>query len=193
MLSDLFSSLPPELQSKYTFKEVFHSLFSPSEWLKTLVENALKSQQLEEGNYIAFHLRFLNFFESVEPLHSENNAIGTPEQQEQMLKAVHTIIDKIYRESGCKHVLLFSDSNRFLQAPHPAYIKVLPGTVGHIIRHNGTDEITDKTFTDLMVMARAQQVYSITGPHIYGGSFARTAAAIGGKPLIEVPYNTPIL
>ena len=90
-------------------------------------------------------------------------------------------------------MLLFSDSNRFLQAPHPDYIKVLPGAVGHIARHNDASAITDKAFIDLIIMSKAAQVYSITGPHIYGGAFSRTAAAIGGKPLIEIPYaaSTP--
>lgn len=190
---DIIPTLTPEQQQKYTFQGVFNTLFRSTDHLQQLIHHAMDNTGIEDGQFIAFHLRFLNFFEPVEPDKTEKDVTGTPEQQEQMIRVVHATIDKVYRESGCRNVLLLSDSNRFLQAPHPAYIKVLPGTVGHIIRHNGTDKITDKTFTDLMVMAKAQQVYSITGPHIYGGSFARTAAAIGGKPLIEVPYSTAIL
>ena len=186
---DIIPTLTPEQQQKYTFQGVFNTLFRPTEHLEKLVRHAMTAANLEEGQFIAFHLRFLNFFEPVEPDKTEKDVTGTPEQQEQMIRDVHATIDKVYRESGCRNVLLLSDSNRFLQAPHPAYIKVLPGTVGHIIRHNGTDEITDKTFTDLMVMAKAQQVYSITGPHIYGGGFARTAAAIGGRELIVVSIS----
>ena len=184
---DIIPTLSPELQKKYTFQGVFNTLFRPTEHLQHLTQQAMDSVGIEQGHFIAFHLRFLNFFEPVEPDKTEKDVTGTPEQQEQMLRNVHATIDKVYRESGCRNVLLLSDSNRFLQAAHPDYIKVLPGTVGHVIRHNDNDAIADKAFTDLMVMAKALQVYSITGTHIYGGGFARTAAAIGGKNLIEIP------
>ena len=189
-LFDLIPHLPEEIKHKYTYGSIFNKLFRPTPYLQQLIDNAMQEAGLQESEFIAFHLRFLNFFEPVEPDRTEADVTGTPEQQEQMLANVHTTIDRIYRESACKHVILFSDSNKFLQAPHPDYIKVLPGTVGHISRHDGTDSITDKAFIDLFVMSKATQVYSITGPHIYGGAFSRTAAAIGGKTLVEVPYAT---
>lgn len=184
---DVLPILPPELRGKYSFKKVFDTLFAPSEHLRGLVSRALAAQQLEPGKFIVFHLRFLNFFEPVEPDKTEKDVTGTPEMQAQMIKDVHATIDKVYRESGGCPVLLFSDSNRFLQSPHPDYIKVLPGSVGHVVRHGEDDTITDKAFTDLFVMAQAQQIYSLTGPHIYGGAFARTAADIGGKEYRILP------
>ena len=177
----------PELRSKYPVSRVFKTLFIPSKHLQSLVQDAMLQAGIEENNFLVFHLRFLNFFEPVEANITEKDITGTPEQQNQMLKDVHLTIDKIYRQSGCRHVLLMSDSNRFLQAPHPEYIKTLPGSVGHIGCHND-DLITDKAFTDFFVISKARQVYSIIGPNIYGGRFARTAAAISGKMLIEVPY-----
>lgn len=190
LYTDLIPTLTPEQQRKYTFQRVFNTLFRPTEHLNQLVRLAMNAASLEDGRFIAFHLRFLNFFEPVEPDKTETDITGTPEQQAKMLKDVHNTIDWVYRESGCRNVLLLSDSNRFLQAPHPDYLKVLPGTVGHVIRHYDNDAITDKAFTDLMIMSKAQQVYSITGPHIYGGGFARTAAAIGGKEYYTVPLVT---
>lgn len=192
-LFDLIPHLPKKIKEKYTYGGVFNKLFRPTPFLQQLIDNAMQEAGLQEGGFIAFHLRFLNFFEPVEPDRAESDVSGTPEQQAQMLANVHATIDRIYQETSCKHVLLFSDSNKFLQAPHPDYIRVLPGTVGHIARHNDARAITDKAFIDLFIMSKAAQVYSITGPNIYGGSFARTAAAIGGRPLIEVSYNTAIL
>ncbi len=95
----------------------------------------------------------------------------------------------IYHQSGDQCILLCSDSNRFLQAPHPDYVKILPGEVGHIIKNNGNDAKTDKAFTDLFVMSKASCLYRITGKHIYTGGFARTAADIGGKQLIDLRYT----
>ena len=188
LFDSILPTLPESKQAQYGFDRVFHKLFKPTTHLEGLVEKAMRSVGLEENQFIAFHLRFLDFFEPVEMNRTEADVTGTPEQQEQMIADVHATIDQVYRTSACKHVLLFSDSNKFLQSPHPDYIKVLPGTVGHIARHNDAGSITDKAFTDLLVMSKAAQVYSITGPNIYGGAFSRTAAAIGGKELIEVPY-----
>lgn len=185
-LFNIIPSLSKEKQQKYSYAEVFRTLFKPTPYLNNLIKAAMQSCELQENRYVTAHLRFLNFFEPVEE--HVIHASGSPEQQDKMIAAVHATLELIHKESGGDPILLFSDSNRFLQAPHPDYVKVLPGTVGHIIRHNGTDEITDKTFTDLMVMSKAKRIYRITGKHIYNGGFAQTAADIGGKELIERPY-----
>ena len=189
-LFNLIPHLPHNIKHKYTYGGVFNTLFRPTTHLEQLVTNALDAAGVKENNYIAFHLRFMNFFDVVEPDDTEADITGTPEQQQQMKKDVHAIIDKIYHEYGCQHALLFSDSNYFLSIPHPDYIKTLPGIAGHITRHNDNEAVIDKAFTDLFVMSKALQVFSITGPNIYGGAFSRTAAAIGGKELIEVPYTS---
>ena len=146
----------------------------------------MEACQLREDQFIAVHLRFLDFFEPVEK--EAKQATGTPEQQEQMIKDIHAALDHLLQESGCESILLFSDSNRFLQAPHPAYVKVLPGTVGHISRNNGSDAITDKAFTDMFVMGKARHIYRILGEHIYAGGFAQTAAKLAGKPCLDMTY-----
>lgn len=186
-LFNLIPHLPEEIKHKYTYGGVFNKLFRPTAYLQHLIDQAMREVGIQDNNFIAFHLRFLNFFEPVEMNKTEEDVTGTPEQQRQMIENVHATIDEVYRDSACRHVLLFSDSNKFLQASHPDYIKVLPGTVGHIARHNDASAITDKAFIDLFIMSKAAQVYSITGPNIYGGAFSRTAAAIRGKEIIEIP------
>lgn len=183
----LAPSLNPKLEQKYNYCEIFNALFRPSPHLSHLVEQAMSSIGLQENQFIAIHLRFLSFLEPVEEHDTE--ATGSPEEQQQVMSAVCAAIDHIHRESGSRHVLLCSDSNRFLQAPHPDYVKILPGEVGHIIKNNGNDAKTDKAFTDLFVMSKARCIYRITGNHIYSGGFALTAAALGGKDLIDLPYK----
>ena len=190
LFNDIIPTLTPEQQARYTFHGVFNTLFTPSPHLQGLIRTAMEAAGLQENRYIAVHLRFLNFFEPVEPDKTEKDVTGTPKMQAQLINNVHDTIERIFRESGCSHVLLLSDSNRFLQAEHPAYVKVLPGTVGHVIRHNDNDAITDKAFLDLFVMSKAKHIYRLTGKHIYCGGFAQTAASIGGKKLIDVPYTT---
>ena len=186
---DIIPTLTPAQKEKYSFQSVFNTLFTPSQHLQTLIQNAMDHAGLRDNQFIAFHLRFLNFFEPVEPDKTEKDVTGTPEMQAQMIKNVHDTIERIYQKSDCQHVLLLSDSNRFLQAPHPEYIKILPGIVGHVIRHNENDTITDKAFTDFFVMSKAKEVYSITGDYIYGGGFSMTAALIQNKPFHQIPLK----
>ena len=184
----LYADLTPPnshlLLGKYNFSELFNRLFIPSAHLRHLVDSAMRACQLAENQFIAVHIRFLDFFEPVEK--EAKQAIGTPEQQEQMIKDIHVTLDRLLRESGCKSILLFSDSNRFLQAPHPDYVKVLPGTVGHISRNSGINNIADKAFTDFFIMSKAKCIYRILGEHIYASGFAQTSAKIGGKNCIDI-------
>lgn len=185
-LDNILLELPRQMQGKYTYAEVFHKLFRPTAYLSSMVTQAMQACGIADKAYVAVHLRFLNFFEPVEEHMTQ--ATGTPEQQKQVLIRVHAALERIHQESGGLPIVLFADSNRFLQANHPEYVKILPGTVGHIIRHNAAADIADKAFTDLFVMSKAKSIYRITGKHIYNGGFAKAAAGIGGKELIERPY-----
>ena len=164
---------------------VHHHLFKPSSYLEQMVQQVMNENELTENDYIAFHLRFLNFFESVE---INGKVSSTQEEQLQMMQDVHHVIDKVYQASDIKNIVIFSDSNIFLSSKHPEYIKHLPGLVGHISKHSDK-QITDKTFIDLFVMSKAKAIYSIRGKNIYGGGFSREASIIGNKPFIEVPLK----
>lgn len=178
--------LPEQLREKYTYHSVFWHIFRASDHLTMLIEQALQHAKLKKNQFIAIHLRFLNFFEPVEPGTSISDVTGTPEQQTCMVSKVHEIIKRLHFESGGLDVLLFSDSNTFLQLPHPCYVKTLPGTVGHVAKSGCAEEQIDKTFTDLFVMAQARAIFRIAGPHLYNSGFSPAAADIGGKPISVV-------
>lgn len=177
-------STPQELSDKYTDGKVFRKLFKLSDGLANKVDGLMKSVGLKENEYIVFHLRFLNFFDQVE---IDGEVTSTPEEREQMLKRVHATIGSVRAQWGDKKILLFSDSPTFLSAPHPDYIQVLPGKVGHVAKHGKNSEVVEKTFLDLIIMSRAATVYSIIGPNIYGGGFSREAALIADKPYEKIP------
>lgn len=185
-LDNILLELPRQMQGKYTYAEVFHKFFRPTAYLSSMVTQAMQACGIADKAYVAVHLRFLNFFEPVEE--HVTQATGTPEQQKQVLLRVHAALERIHQESGRLPIVLFADSNRFLQAKHPEYVKILPGTVGHIIRHNAAADIADKAFTDLFVMSKAKSIYRITGKHIYNGGFAKAAAGIGGIDIQESSY-----
>lgn len=181
--------LPSDIQAKYTFSSAFWSLFKMSQKLKLMVKEAMEAAHLSENNYVAVHLRFMNFFEAVEERSTDSNGTATKEEQENMLAAVNQTLHKIYNEHPL-HIVLFADSNRFLESAHPDFCTILPGTVGHVLCHSHNEAIISKAFVDLMVMAKAKTVISIVGKGIYGGGFAMTAASIGHKPFIKVPLAT---
>lgn len=178
--------LPPDIQAKYTFSAAFWTLFKMSPGLEQLVNSTMQAANLTENNYLAVHLRFLNFFEAVEERCTDISGTATKGEQDAMLANVNQTLINLHKEYNLR-IILFADSNRFLAAPHPDFCTVLPGTVGHVLRHTHNPAIIDKAFTDLMIIARAKVVISIVGEGIYGGGFSMTAASIGHKPFLKVP------
>lgn len=180
--------LPPGIQEKYTFSSAFWSLFKMSPRLERMVGNAMAAANLNENNYVAVHLRFLNFFEAVEERCTDLNGTASADEQKAMLADINQTLRNIYSEHGMR-IVLFADSNRFLEAAHPDFCTILPGQVGHVLRHTHNEAITDKAFVDLMVISKAKAVISVIGDGIYGGGFSMTAATIGHKPFIKVPLE----
>ena len=183
-LYPLWDYLEKEEKHNYSFYDIFWKLFKPSAHLSNIVESTLSQCQLKEKEYIAFHLRFLNFFELVE--RNSKKVTSTPEQRKLMVERVHKTIEEVYKKSGCKKVLLFSDSNSFLNMEHPSYICTIPGNVAHIGKKAHDNSITDKVFIDLFVMSKAKIIYSIVGENIYGGRFSQAASKIGNVPFKRV-------
>lgn len=175
----------PELRGKYTDHTCYRKLFKPTERLHSLIGEVMKKYELQEDEYIVFHCRFTNFFEQVE---LGGLVTSTEQERQQMIIDVHGVIDEVFQASNCKKVLLFSDSNTFLNSKHPEYITVIPGQVGHVSKHK-KQAIIDKTFIDLFLMSKGKVVYSIRGKNIYGGGFSREASIIGNKPFVELPLK----
>lgn len=178
--------LPPAIQGKYTFSSAFWSLFKMSSQLERLVNESMSTAGLVENDYVAVHIRFLNFFEAVEERCNAVDGTASKEEQLLMLQRVAKTLDFIYKQYG-KRIILFSDSNRFLTSEHADYCTYLPGQVGHVLRNSHNDQIISKAFVDLFIISKAKTVISITGENIYGGGFSWTAAYIGGKPFVKIP------
>ena len=181
--------IPSSLAHKYSDHSVFNKLFK---FHPNVISSANKLMQeigITANEYVSVHLRFLNFFERVE-LYG-NYPEGSEEEKAEMLTSIEATLEKIHKETNSE-ILLFSDSNTFLKSPHADYVHVLPGTVGHVVKHNGQDDVTLKAFSDLLIMSRSRAVYSIIGKNIYApgfcsNGFSRAGAYIGNKPFIRYP------
>ena len=173
----------------YNWHEIFWKLFKPSHHLSRLVEKSLTStlgNGWEKINFIAVHVRFLDFLEKVE---STKSAVSTTaKDREEMIKSVHATLHAIREQSPLHNgrILLFTDSPSFLKSGLPEYILTLQGNVGHISAHKGNHSITDKAFIDLFSIAKAKMVYNIVGPGLYASQFSEIGALIGNIPFIRI-------
>jgi len=175
--------LPEELKGRYSDASVYRKLFRLSPRLQHLVEAIMDEKSLIENEYIAVHGRFLNFFEQVE---SYGDVKSSLEERQLMLKRLSYTLKKIYEQEH-KPIVLFSDSNTFLKYPHSEYVIVLPGFVSHLSNSKLFSNCIDKTFVDLVVMSKAERIYSLVGQNIYGGGFSRDASFLGDKPFVSFP------
>lgn len=178
--------LPDSLKGKYSDNSVFHKLFHFHPAVVLEAEKNLEEIGCKCGDYVSLHCRFLNFFQQVEVF---GNTTSTPEQREKMLKAVHATAEKIHKETG-KIIILFSDSDSFLQKEHPCFVRVLKGAPGHIVMNSGDADVTMKAFVDLLIMSKGSAVYSLRGDNLYASGYSRCAAvAIGGIPYMCEPIQ----
>lgn len=190
---DLYSILPDNLKEKYDFTRVFHKLFKESTHLKEIIGNTLKATGIVENEFIAVHVRFLNFFEAVEqnPKYTPYIKLASEENQKAMIHSVHATLENIHNQHPDIPIILFSDSPKFLSSNHADYIHQVPGEVGHIHVHAGNDNVTDKAFIDLFVMSKAKKIYNIIGPDTYKSGYPLLASRIGGKPFERIERILP--
>lgn len=191
---DVIGNLPDHLKEKYEFRKTFDKLFKPSAHLRNLINRVYAESGIVENQYIAVHIRFLDFFEPVEQNPEETPFIthATYEEQKAMIKSIHATLEDIHKDNPGMPLILFSDSNKFMNAPHPDYVRQLSGTVGHIHTHQGNQTITDKAFADLFTIAGANKVYSIVGKGTYPSGYCKTAALLGNKPFYRIDRKVEI-
>ena len=172
---------------KYNRKELFDELFKPAPRLEQLLSDASKA--IHTNSYIAVHIRFLNYLEQVERTPSR---ITTEEEKIEMISACKKRLEEIHSQYPDQSILLFSDSNRFIQEDFPSYVCKLPGRVGHVsAQHQDLTAVVDKAFIDLFMISRAERVINIVDENLWGMSgFSRIAAELGGKQFSRIPLRS---
>lgn len=178
---DAFVSTSESLQEKYTDYSVFHKLFKFSSSVQKLAESYMSQLSLKECEYVAVHARFLNYFEQVETHGSVTTSL---EQRLAMKESLRMTLQSVHDETGLP-IILFSDSNSVLLDEYPDYVKVIPGSAGHISKHSGESDITMKVFVDLYILSKACKIFSLTGDGLYNSGFSRYAANIGNVPFVR--------
>lgn len=171
----------------YNWHEIFWKLFKPSHHLSRLVEKSLTStlgNGWEKINFIAVHVRFLDFLEKVE--NTKSMVRTSLQERAEMIHSVHVTLSYIHGQYPDSKILLFTDSPSFLKSNLPEYVLTLEGNIGHISTHKKNQSVIDKAFIDLFSIAKAKLVYNIVGPGLYSSQFSEIGASIGNIPFIRV-------
>jgi hypothetical protein len=163
---------------KMLWGTLFNSLFRPKDFILQAVEET----GFEKNKYIAVHLRFVNALERFEG--DQFNDLSE-KKKEALIHRCLSGIETVIRENKEVPVVVFSDSNVFLNHVKELPVHVLDGRIGHISFENDRDVIV-KTFLDFYMISNAQKVYVIHAPEMYGTVFSYYAALAGYKDVITV-------
>lgn len=169
-----------------TFQQHFNELFR----MTPILEDSVRQHQKEIGNkYIAITCRFQQLLGDFKEGDYE---ILNPEERSSLMQAAAHEIEKIHQaQSKDLPILLTSDSISFLHymKEQKTYIHIIEGKLVHMdYSSESATQLHLKSFTDLMMLSRAEKIYLLKSPKMYNSGFPRIAAMIGNKPFKLVRF-----
>ena len=156
------------------WSDCFNELFKPSQQLLDVI--IASGEEYKMRTYIAVHLRFVNALEHFED--GYYNLISKEKQDKLIQKCLKALNDIRDRED--MPVLVFSDSNRFLNISKSHGYSILEGEVHHV-SFQVDDNTVLKTFLDFYMIGRSAKTYRIIAPEMYATMFSYYAAISGGS------------
>lgn len=160
--------------------ETFNELFKPSYELEQYLGRLTNEIG---GEYISATFRFQqllgDFKEGSYPI-----LVDTDKRK--LVDRCIGILQRVYESNADKYwrILVTSDSSSFLrEADRLPYVYVIKGDVVHMdFTDDKRTQTHIKAFADLLMISRAEKVYSVVVSQMYNSGFPRFAAAITGKP-----------
>lgn len=155
-------------------RDCFNELFVPTEDLFAAIEKC----GMAKRSYVSAHLRFVNALE-----HFEDGVYNSLSQEKQLLLIQKCLdcLHHIQKQCG-KPLLVFSDSNRFLQIAKEQGFMILDGNVGHVSFNADRSNVL-KTFLDFYMIGRSDKVFRIISKEMYGTTFSLYASVFGNCEL----------
>ena len=167
--------------AKELWGQLFLELFVPNKQL----QQQIQSFSVLHKAYFSVHLRFVNALENFEPGHFN---VLSFEQQDNLINRCISAIQLIIQNSNGKPIIVFSDSQRFLDTIKTILpdIIILGGNIGHIsyADRKQLDNVVSKTLIDFYTMAQAEKIFSIRAYEMYNSVFSYYAALV---------YNTQFM
>lgn len=168
------------------FYKYFNELFKPTEELQKAINSCLNDIN---GRYISIAFRFIGLLGDFNDTYS-TGVILTPEQKDDYINHCLKAIKDLFRKhQDVSKILVTADSNLFLKRVKDIpYVYVIPGIVTHMDGNNSLSQL--KTFLDFFMISKAESCYCYQyGAMFASTKFARTAALIGGKNIINISDN----
>lgn len=165
---------------KELWGNLYRELFKPS----LILENELNKYTIHPDKYIAIHLRFVNALQHLEEGYF--NELSSDNQKENLIQRCYSGIKDIIIRNPKKKILVFSDSNLFLdRIKTDLPVIVLEGQIGHISFAKDIDNVVLKTFLDFYMISNAEKVICIMAPEMYYTVFSYYASLTKGIPYEE--------
>lgn len=169
------------------YHRYFAELFEPSAQLS----EAIQYHTTEiGGKYVSITFRFIGLLGDFQDTNSHFGVLEDGEKELYVNKCLDAI-NRIHSQNpGVHKILVTSDSSIFLsKASELPFVYIIRGVIAHM--DNAKSEVNDnanlKTFTDLLMISKAERCYVYSYGRMFKASkFARTAALIGGREFIEI-------
>lgn len=163
----------------YNFYKNYHELFKPSDFLQSELDKIIHEINTQ---YLTISFRFTtllgDFMDCVNQPLSE-------EEQEILINDCLDAINKIYKSSAYKKVVVTADSAKFLKrASTLSYVYIIEGNIGHI-DYSENDNSVLKTFLDYYIISKASEAFLVIGKGMYRSGFSRHAALMGNVKFTE--------
>lgn len=171
-------TLHEELYCKF-----FNELFMPTEILQKVIDDCLWEIR---GKYISITFRFIGLLGDFNDTYSTGIALTQEQKDDYIEHCLNAIKALRQKHKDVSRILVTADSNLFLSlAKELDYVYVVPGVVTHMDAKGSSSQL--KPFLDFFMISKAEYCYSYQYGNMFAGTkFARTAALIGGKKIIEI-------
>lgn len=169
------------------YKDDFNQLFRTAPIIEDEVEKCLKQIG---SDYISITFRFIGCLGDFKDRPDLYPPLATEQEKKEYVDACIAAVKKVKNENpDIKTILVTSDSVLFLnEACKLNYVYIIPGTLQHMdVTNERTNLSQKKSFLDFLLISKAKKSYSYAYGKMFNGSkFARTAALISGRNVIEV-------
>ncbi len=165
-----------------THMSLFEGLFSPS---KLLDEHVDRHATILEVPFIAVHFRFQQLLGDF--IDIRGNTLNS-EQQNMLTDKCILVLQQLRAQHPALEIVVFSDSQSFLEIAQHNNCRVIPGPVGHLDFTRNEDTYI-KMFTDLWAIRKAAHVYSVVLDEMYPSDFPRFAALSADKPFTRIAQS----
>lgn len=172
----------------------FSALFKPSVILEKEIS---KNLEKIDGDFISITFRFIGCLGDFIDRPDLFPPLKTQEEKNEYIEACLNAITKLKKDNrDINRILVTADSLTFLkEASKLDYVYVIPGAMTHMDTTSDHSKYSQmKSFLDFILISKAKESYTYSyGKMFKGSKFARTAALVAGRNVIDLSQDEIVL